>query len=43
VTLLQGAGFGFGAKGKGLGRFYEFDHIKTQTLKRPEVKQLGPH
>ena len=43
VTLLQGAGFGFGAKGKGPGRFYEFDHIKKQTLKRPEVKQLSPH
>jgi hypothetical protein len=43
VSLLQGAGFGFGAKGKGPGRFYEFDHIKKQTLKRPEVKQLSPH
>jgi hypothetical protein len=43
VTLLSGAGFGFGVKGKGPGAFYEFDKIKKQTQKRPEVKQLSPH
>ena len=43
VALLQGAGFGFGAKGKGPGQFYEFDKVKRQTLKRPEVHQLKPH
>jgi hypothetical protein len=43
VSLLQGAGFGFGAKGKGPGKFYEFDVIKRQTHRRPEVKQLSPH
>ncbi len=43
VSLLQGAGFGFGAKGKGPGKFYEFDKIKKQTLKRPAVHQLKPH
>lgn len=43
VSLLESAGFGFGAKGKGPGRFYEFDHIKKQTMHRPEVHQLSPH
>lgn len=43
VALLQGAGFGFGAKGKGPGQFYEFDQVKQQTHKRPEVHQLKPH
>jgi len=43
VALLQGAGFGFGAKGKGPGRFYDFDTVKHQTLSRPEVHQLKPH
>jgi hypothetical protein len=43
VSLLSGAGFGFGVKGKGPGKFYEFDQIKKQTQKRPEVKQLSPH
>jgi Ferritin-like domain len=43
VSLLQSAGFGFGAKGKGPGRFYEFDQVKKQTKHRPEVHQLAPH
>ena len=43
VAQLQSAGFGFGAKGKGPGKFYEFDHVKKQTLHRPEVHQLSPH
>ena len=38
-----GAGFGFGTKGKGPSKFYEFDHIKKQTIHRPEVHQLAPH
>jgi hypothetical protein len=43
VSELQSAGFGFGAKGKGPGRYYHFDHIKTQTKHRREVHQLSPH
>jgi Ferritin-like domain len=43
VSLLQGAGFGFGAKGKHPGKFYEFDNIKKQTKHRPEVHALRPH
>ncbi len=43
VALLQGAGFGFGAKGKGPGRFYEFDQVKNHTQHRREVQELSPH
>jgi Ferritin-like domain len=43
VSLLEGAGFGFGAKGKQPGRFYDFDVVKHQTASRPEVHQLKPH
>ena len=43
VTLLQGAGFGFGAKGKGPGKFYDFDQVKKHTQHRREVHQLSPH
>jgi hypothetical protein len=43
VALLQGAGFGFGAKGKGPGRFYEFDQVKKLTQHRPEVHDRKPH
>jgi hypothetical protein len=43
VALLEGAGFGFGKKGKGPGKFYEFDHIKKETIHRPEVHHLAPH
>jgi len=43
VALLQGAGFGFGAKGKGPGKFYEFDQVKKHTQHRREVHQLSPH
>jgi hypothetical protein len=43
VALLQGAGFGFGAKGKGPGRFYDFDQVKKHTQHRREVHQLSPH
>ncbi len=43
VSLLQGAGFGFGAKGKGPGKFYEFDQVKKHTQHRREVHQLSPH
>ncbi|MBA3748791.1 MAG: ferritin-like domain-containing protein [Solirubrobacterales bacterium] len=31
VSLLQGAGFGFGAQGSSPGRFYEFDEVKLRT------------
>ena len=43
VALLEGAGFGFGAKGKGPGKFYEFDAISKHTHHRPEVHALKPH
>jgi hypothetical protein len=43
VALLQGAGFGFGAKGKGPGKFYEFDDVSKHTQHRREVHQLSPH
>lgn len=43
VALLEGAGFGFGKKGKGPGKFYEFDRIRKETIHRPEVHQLSPH
>lgn len=43
VAQLQSAGFGFGAKGQGPGKFYEFDRIKHQTQHRSEVHQLSPH
>jgi Ferritin-like domain len=43
VSLLQGAGFGFGAKGKGPGKFYEFDQVKKHTQHRHEVHHLSPH
>jgi hypothetical protein len=43
VTLLEGAGFGFGAKGKGPGRFYDFDTVKRHVTKTPEVHARKPH
>ena len=43
VALLEGAGFGFGAKGKRPGKFYEFDQVKKHTAHRHEVHQLSPH
>ena len=43
VKLLEGAGFGFGAKGKGPGEFYEFDQVKRRTVKRSEVHARKPH
>jgi hypothetical protein len=43
VALLQRAGFGFGAKGKGPGRFYDFDRVSARTKHRREVHQLSPH
>jgi hypothetical protein len=43
VSLLQGAGFGFGAKGKGPGKFYDFDQVRKHTQHRAEVHQLSPH
>lgn len=43
VAYLQQAGFGFGAKGKGPGRFYNFDQVKKHTHHRGEVHHLSPH
>jgi hypothetical protein len=43
VSLLEGAGFGFGARGKGPGRYYQFDSVSRQTQHRSEVHQLSPH
>ena len=31
VSQLEAAGFGFGKQGKGPGKFYEFDQVKTRT------------
>jgi hypothetical protein len=36
--LLESAGFGFGAKGKGPGRFYDFDEVSKDT---PRVGQVN--
>jgi len=43
VSLLEGAGFGFGTKGKTPGGFYAFDQVKKHTQHRSEVHQLSPH
>lgn len=43
VSLLEGAGFGFGKKGKTPGQFYEFDSVKRRTQHRSEVHELKPH
>jgi hypothetical protein len=43
VKLLEEAGFGFGAKGKHPGRFYEFDKVSKLTEHRSEVHELSPH
>jgi len=37
VSQLKAAGFGFGEKGAGPGRFYEFDEIRRQTPTDPDV------
>jgi hypothetical protein len=43
VSLLEHAGFGFGKKGNGPGKFYEFDQVKKHTEHRHEVHHLSPH
>lgn len=43
VKELEHAGFGFGKRGKGPGRFYEFDKIKKEVIKTPEVHDRKPH
>ncbi len=43
VTMLQAAGFGFGAKGNGPGRFFHFDEIAKRVPNTPEVGQRSPH
>jgi hypothetical protein len=43
VSLLEGAGFGFGKRGKGPGKFYEFDQVRKRTEHRREVHHLSPH
>jgi len=37
VSQLKAAGFGFGEKGAGPGRFYEFDEIRELTPTDPDV------
>ena len=43
VSLLEHAGFGFGARGKRPGSFYEFDRVRKHVQHRKEVHQLSPH
>jgi hypothetical protein len=42
VRELQVAGFGFGAKGKGPGKFYDFDHVRKLTPGAPGVNTRVP-
>lgn len=44
VKMLQAAGFGFGARGKGPGRFYDFDEVRKRTpsVGRTRVNTLTP-
>lgn len=42
VSLLQSAGFGFGAKGKGPGAFYEFDKVRRRTPNPSGVNTRTP-
>lgn len=42
VAQLEAAGFGFGAKGKGPGSFYEFAKISQQTPNPPGLNTLTP-
>ncbi len=42
AAQLQAAGFGFGAKGKGPGRFYEFDEVRRRTPTDPDLNTLFP-
>jgi hypothetical protein len=37
VAQLQAAGFGFGEKGKGAGRFYDFDEVRKRTPDDPDL------
>ncbi len=41
VALLQNAGFGFGKRGKGTGRFYDFDDVARRTPNPPSVNSRG--
>jgi len=42
AAQLQAAGFGFGAKGKGPGRFYEFDEVRRRTPTDPDLNTFYP-
>ena len=42
AAQLQAAGFGFGAKGKGPGRFYEFDQVRRRTPTDPDLNTFFP-
>lgn len=41
ATQLQAAGFGFGEKGAGPGRFYDFDQVSQRTPRPKGVNQLS--
>jgi hypothetical protein len=38
---LQAAGFGFGEKGAGPGRFYDFDRVSQRSPTPNQVNQLS--
>jgi hypothetical protein len=42
VSQLTAAGFGFGQRGKGQGRFYEFDQVKRRTPDPRGVNTRAP-
>jgi hypothetical protein len=42
VRRLQGAGFGFGARGATPGRFYEFDAVSRRTPDDPDLNTRTP-
>jgi hypothetical protein len=42
VAQLQAAGFGFGAKGKSPGRFYDFNDVRKRTPADPDLNTFAP-
>lgn len=42
VSMLQAAGFGFGVKGKGPGKFYAFDQVRKRTPNPAGVNTRTP-
>src|SRR5204863_7091470 len=42
VAQLQAAGFGFGAKGKTPGRFYDFNDVRKRAPTDPGLNTFAP-